>query len=269
MNASVKQPISASAQFLLTRWGTGPRIGIITGSGFQYSSEKARLQEALPYSEIPGLEVSHVAGHASKIELLSSGNQSIVVCSGRIHAYEGYSDSHCLQLVDLLSGIGVSTVIITNAAGGLHWRYHPGDVALITDMIDLTFLGPQPTSGIHANAMEQSLRMQDLIMDGCARNGLALETGTYCQLTGPSYETRAEIKMLRKLGADLVGMSTVREIRYAQSLGIVATAFSMITNTLSETIHRSVTHAEVLDVAAAAGNHLSRIIDVTLSECLL
>jgi len=267
MNASATSPISTSATCLLSRWAAIPCLGIITGSGFQYTSACTQLDNVIPYSEIPGLHVGSVQGHASTMELRSYGTHKLVVCSGRIHAYEGHSDVQCLQLIDVLTCLGVTSVIITNAAGGLHWRYQPGDVALITDTIDLTFLGPQPTSRNNPS-IQRSPLLRDSILESCARNGLALETGTYCQLTGPSYETRAEIKMLRRLGADLVGMSTVREIRYAQSLGHNVAAFSMITNTLSETIQRSVSHAEVLDVAGSASNHLTRIIDTTLSNLL-
>jgi purine-nucleoside phosphorylase len=170
-----------------------------------------------------------------------------------------------MQLIALMHAIGVTTLVITNAAGGLHWRYSAGDIALITDTIDFTFL-PGPSSSLYAiePLLANNAVTAQSVLEHCSSNHLSLESGTYCQVLGPSYETRAEIRMLRKLGADLVGMSTARELRLAGRLGMNAIGFSMVTNTLTDSQSRSVTHNEVLDVASAAGTHLSSIIDATI-----
>lgn len=189
-----------------------------------------------------------------------------MLCSGRLHMYEGYSNAECLQLISILHGLGVASVVITNAAGGLHWKYKVGDIAMVTDTIDFTFASQPAVSQSHqcTDAWAASKDFQQRIMDLCALRGIPLHSGTYCQVSGPSYETRAEIRMLRKIGADLVGMSTVRELRLATSLGMRAVAFSMVTNTLTDTVQRSVTHEEVLDVAFQAGSSLNRIIGCCL-----
>lgn len=260
--------VSRAAQVLRQRLDAVPTVGLITGSGFRFCPQQARSVDRVLYADLPGMQTSSVAGHASHVEVLDIAGRHLLVCSGRLHAYEGYEHSPCMQLVDLMHGLGVKTVIITNAAGGLHWRYSPGDIALITDTIDLTFLGSTkhefPATSKACLIAENDLHTS--VMEACALQHLALETGTYCQVLGPSYETRAEIRMLRRLGADLVGMSTVREQRHAQRLGMMTLAFSMITNTLSDTMQRSVTHDEVLDVASTSGQHLSKIITSLLSQ---
>ena len=260
--------VSLAARVLRQRLGVDPTIGIITGSGFRFCPLQARSMGRVSYSDLPGMDVSSVAGHASHAEMLDLHGRHVLVCSGRLHAYEGHEHTSCMQLIDLLHAAGIRTVIITNAAGGLHWRYVPGDIALITDTIDLTFLGS--TRHGYTSVPDPCLLvdhdLQTSILETCAQQHIALETGTYCQVLGPSYETRAEIRMLRRLGADLVGMSTVREQRHARSLGMATLAFSMVTNTLSDTMQRSVTHDEVLDVASSAGHHLSTIITTLLTQ---
>ncbi len=260
--------VSRAAQVLRQRLDAVPTIGLITGSGFRFRPQQARSMGRVWYADLPGMQTSSVAGHASHAEMLEIADQHVLVCSGRLHAYEGYEHTSCMQLIDFMHALGVMTVIITNAAGGLHWRYSPGDIALITDTIDLTFLGStlHGYPAIPEACLPSDNGLHASVLDVCSKQHLALETGTYCQVLGPSYETRAEIRMLRRLGADLVGMSTVREQRHARSLGIATLAFSMVTNTLSDSIQRSVTHDEVLDVASCAGQHLSSIITTLLTH---
>jgi purine-nucleoside phosphorylase len=265
MNPSTNHATVQAADVLRSRWTALPTVGIITGSGFRYQPGNGGAIETISYTDLPGLHSSTVAGHNSQVALLDVDGCSAVLCSGRLHPYEGHSETLCMQLVTLLHAIGVTTLLVTNAAGGLHWRYSPGDIALITDTIDLTFLRePSPSVLAEASSNMNNAISTLSVLEHCSSQHLALETGTYCQVLGPSYETRAEIRMLRRLGADLVGMSTARELRLARRLGMNAIGFSMVTNTLTDSQSRSVTHAEVLDVASAAGAHLSSIIDATI-----
>ena len=265
MIATNERSANLAVDALLKRWNCRPSVGIITGSGFRFPSH-GLVQDVVHYREVPGLHTSTVQGHASELQLLHAFNQNVIVCSGRFHQYEGYSDDVCLQLVSLLYRLGIRTLIITNAAGGLHWRYSVGDIALITDTIDFTF--QQQVVANHTAATNKARENRALahksIIDHCTQAGIALETGTYCQVAGPSYETRAEIRMLRAIGAELVGMSTVRELRYAEALGISTIALSMVTNTLTDAEQRSVTHGEVLEVAANAAGRLTGIINCCL-----
>lgn len=271
MSSIQQQDVNRAAQVLQQRLEAVPTIGLITGSGFQFRPPQAHSLGRVPYTDLPGLQTSTVAGHASHVEVLDISGRHLLVCSGRLHAYEGHGHSSCMQLIDFMHALGIKTVVITNASGGLHWRYTPGDIALITDTIDLTFLGSTKHGypALPAACLPFDDELHRSVMQTCAMQQLALETGTYCQVLGPSYETRAEIRMLRRLGADLVGMSTVREQRHAQSLGMTTIALSMVTNTLSDTIQRSVTHDEVLDVASTASQHMSTIISTLLTQEIL
>lgn len=252
---------SAAANFLQNRWGSLPHAGVITGSGFVYHPENSHEIDRLPYAMVPGLSAGSVSGHASEIRLYEIDAKRVVVCSGRLHLYEGYAENVCMQLVYLMHDLQVSLLMITNAAGGLHWRYKPGDIALITDSIDLTFMGPQPYSLSHSTSISQDEISYVELLQTCAHANLPIQSGTYCQVTGPNYETRAECRMLRRIGAELVGMSTVREMRLARQLGLKTLAFSMITNTLSDTVRRCVTHDEVLDIATLSRSTLTRLLD--------
>jgi len=265
MNPLTHHALVPAADVLQRRWSSLPAVGIITGSGFQYQPGNGSVVDHVRYADLPGLQRSSVAGHNSQLQLLEVDGKGVVLCSGRLHPYEGHSEAQCMQLVTLMRALGITTLIITNAAGGLHWRYSPGDIALITDTIDLTFL-PGYRHDLFSDGTPFNRTAFDAtsVLERCSAMHLALETGTYCQVLGPNYETRAEIRMLRKLGADLVGMSTARELRMARRLGINAVGFSMVTNTLTDSHRRSVTHSEVLDVATAAGTHLSSIIDTTI-----
>ena len=265
MIATNDRTTELAVEALLKRWNCRPSVGIITGSGFRFPTDGS-LQDTLDYQDVPGLLSSTVQGHASKLQLLRACNQNVIVCSGRFHQNEGYADNVCMQLVLMLCRLGVRRLIITNAAGGLHWRYRVGDIALITDTIDFTFrhqlLAARELASNDVRGNNQ--QTYKAIIERCTRAGIDLETGTYCQLAGPSYETRAEIRMLRTIGAELVGMSTVRELRYAESLGISTTAFSMVTNTLTDAQMRSVSHGEVLEVAERAAERLTAIINCCL-----
>jgi purine-nucleoside phosphorylase len=265
MNPLTHHATVPAADVLRRRWNNLPTVGSITGSGFRYQPGQGSVVDHISYADLPGLQCSSVAGHHSQVQLLDVDGKGVVLCSGRLHPYEGHTETQCMQLVTLMHAIGVTTLIITNAAGGLNWRYSAGDIALITDTIDLTFLA-MPSSGVYSDTPlfpGNTLDVESLLEHCCSKH-LALETGTYCQVLGPNYETRAEIRMLRKLGADLVGMSTAREMRLARRLGINAIGFSMVTNTLTDSQRRSVTHSEVLDVASAAGARLGSIIDATI-----
>lgn len=256
-----------AADVLYHRWNINPEIGLVTGSGYRYAPANGILVDCIGYQDIPGLTVSSVSGHSSSLELREVDGKHVVVCSGRLHMYEGHNHGACMQLVTILHALGLKTLIITNAAGGLHWRYRAGDIALITDTIDMTFAREHlPLAGLKRETSDsRSRQLMNTVIEQCALQNLDLETGTYCQVSGPSYETRAEIRMLRRIGADLVGMSTVRELRHAHALGMRAIGYSMVTNTLSDSVHRLVTHDEVLDVAAMAGTYLNSILDTTFT----
>jgi purine-nucleoside phosphorylase len=234
-----------------------PRIVGVLGSGLggvvELLDESPRM--TVPYRDIPHVPGAGVEGHAGELVAGTVRGMPAILLSGRAHPYEGYSHREATLLLRAVLALGPRTIVLTNAAGGLNPAFEPGDVMLITDHLNLSgdnpLLGPNldrfgPRFPPMTDAYAPALRAAAL--EAAERTGVELREGVYVMLSGPSYETRAEMRMLRGLGADAVGMSTVHEVIVARHAGVDVLGFSLITNKATDDVETGATHEEVIEV---------------------
>ena len=243
-------------------------IGVILGSGLGDYAEALEDAVKLPYSEIPGFPRSTVAGHAGMWCCGTLYGKRVVMMQGRFHYYEGYGMKDVTLPVRVMQKIGVKTLIVTNAAGGVNLGYHPGELMVIGDMFSMTaqnpLIGPNldafgPRFPDMSCAFDKELRA---LAHECANEqGFALREGVYAQMTGPTYETPAEIRMLRTLGADAVGMSTVPEVIVARHGGMRVLGISCITNMAAGILDQPLNHAEVTETANRVTGQFRNLLD--------
>jgi len=242
-----------------------PRIVAVLGSGLggvvELLDTEPRLR--LGYRDIPNVPGAAVEGHAGELVAGTVRGTPMVVLSGRAHPYEGYSHRESTLLLRAVLALGVETVVLTNAAGGLNPDFEPGDVMLIDDHLNLSgdnpLLGPNldrfgPRFPPMTDAYDPAMR--SAAVEAGERSGVALRRGAYVMLSGPSYETRAEMRMLRALGADAVGMSTVHETIVARHAERRVLAFSLITNKATDDVEAGATHAEVIEMGRIGAERL-------------
>ena len=243
-------------------------IGVILGSGLGEYAEALEDAVKLPYSEIPGFPRSTVAGHAGMWCCGTLHGKRVVMMQGRFHYYEGYSMKDVTLPVRVMQKIGVKTLIVTNAAGGVNLGYHPGELMVIGDIFSMTaqnpLIGPNldafgPRFPDMSCAFDKELRA---LAHECANEqGFALREGVYAQMTGPTYETPAEIRILRTLGADAVGMSTVPEVIVARHGGMRVLGISCITNMAAGILDQPLNHAEVTETANRVKGQFRNLLD--------
>jgi purine-nucleoside phosphorylase len=245
-----------------------PRIGAILGSGLggvvELLAPEPRV--TVSYRDIPHVPGAEVEGHAGELVAGVVGGTPIVILSGRAHPYEGYSHREATLLLRAVLSLGVELLVVTNAAGGLDPAFDPGDVMLITDHINLSgdnpLIGPNldrlgPRFPPMTDAYDPALRRAAI--EAGDRAGVALRKGVYIMLAGPSYETRAEMRMLRTLGGDAVGMSTAHEVIVARHAGARVLGFSLITNKATDDVETGATHDEVIEMGRVGGERLLRL----------
>jgi purine-nucleoside phosphorylase len=234
-----------------------PSVGLILGSGLGSYAGTLKNRIEIPFAEIPNFPHSTVAGHEGKLVLGEAEGVPVAALQGRVHFYEGYSMEQVIFPVRVLGGLGIRRLIVTNAAGGVNTGFNVGDLMLITDHINLT--GTHPLLG--PNIDDLGVRFPDMSDAYCAamraealkvaaEMGIALRQGVYIGLSGPSYETPAEIRMCRILGGDAVGMSTVPEVIAASHMGMQVLGISCITNMAAGILAAKLTHQEVMDTTA-------------------
>lgn len=243
-------------------------IGVILGSGLGDYAEALEDAVKLPYSEIPGFPRSTVAGHAGMWCCGTLYGKRVVMMQGRFHYYEGYGMKDVTLPVRVMQKIGVKTLVVTNAAGGVNLGYHPGELMVIGDIFSMTaqnpLIGPNldafgPRFPDMSCAFDKELRA---LAHECANEqGFALREGVYAQMTGPMYETPAEIRMLRTLGADAVGMSTVPEVIVARHGGMRVLGISCITNMAAGILDQPLNHAEVTETANRVKGQFRNLLD--------
>ena len=258
--------VAEAAQFVLARTSLRPRVGLVLGSGLAGLFGAACDHEPLPYAVIPYFPQPTVPGHPGELVLCRIAGQPVAVLRGRVHLYEGYTPAEVAMPVRLLRALGCSALIVTNAAGGLNPAFAPGDLMLIRDHIFLPGMaGASPLFGEHepelgtrfvplATAYDEELCQ--LALDVAHDGGLPLHEGVYVMVAGPHYETPAELRLLRLLGGDAVGMSTCPEVIAAQQGSLRVLGISAITNLALGDRHHSLSHQAVLEGAAAAEPHL-------------
>ena len=259
--------VEESARYILSKINIKPKLAVILGSGLSNITDCIKDRKEISYKDIPYFKDSNVVGHEYKLIFGKLGNTSVVMMAGRFHYYEGYSMKDLTFPIYVLKAIGVESLIVTNACGGINENFKPGDLMLIKDHINITGLNPL----IGENDERFGLRFPDMSEPysiskiNYAKNiafnlNIDLKEGTYFYYTGPSYETKAEIVAFKTLGADVCGMSTVPEVIVANYLGMEVLGISCITNMatgISKTKH---THEEVLEVAAKSSRNLVRLV---------
>jgi len=240
---------------------------MVLGSGL--GGLTARLEHAsrLAYRDIPGFPEPTVVGHAGELVAGRLGGRDVLVQSGRFHLYEGHDASTSALPVRMAAALGIDVVLLTNAAGGIRRTFRPGTLMLIADTLNLTFRSPLigPVSGQEARFPDMSSpwdpTLRELAREVAAAHGVALEEGVYAGVLGPSYETPAEIRMLDRLGADAVGMSTVAELIAARAAGLRCLGISTITNMAAGLSAAPLSHAEVMEAAAVVSADLGRLVE--------
>jgi purine-nucleoside phosphorylase len=244
-----------AAEFIESRITLRPRIAVVLGSGLGDFAYKLENPSTVLYSDIPGWPRSTAIGHAGKLVVGAINGLPVAVLSGRVHVYEGYTAQQVVFGVRALARIGVDSLVLTNAAGGINPAYQPGQLVLIADHINL--LGQNPLTGPNDEALgprfpdmtdAYSKEFREIAHAAGKDIGLDLAEGVYAAVPGPSYETPAEIRYLRSIGADLVGMSTVPETIAANHMGMKVLGISCVTNLAAGVTGQKLDHEEVLKV---------------------
>lgn len=257
----------ASIDYIRTKTSREPRVAVVLGSGLGAFADELTDRVEIPYARIPDWPASTAVGHAGKLVFGKLDELEIVVMAGRSHLYEGYTPAQVTMGVRVLHGLGVRSIIFTNAAGGINLSYSQGALVLISDHINLQ--GSNPLIGPNDDSAGPRFPdMTDAYSAACrtvahqvaGELGIPLSEGVYAALTGPSYETPAEIRYLRTIGADLVGMSTVPEVIVANHLGMRVLAISCVTNMAAGILPQKINHEEVLETGRRVRDTLVRFL---------
>jgi purine-nucleoside phosphorylase len=265
--------VQESVAAIRKRYSGKPVVGLVLGSGLGAYADTFKDCTAIPFDELPNFPKSTVLGHAGKLILGEAEGVPAAALQGRVHYYEGYSMRDVVFPVRVLRGLGVRQLVVTNAAGGVNFSFRPGDLMLITDHINL--MGTNPLIG--NNMDELGVRfpdmseaydsaMREVALRAAGRQGIALRQGVYIGFSGPSYETPAEIRMCRALGADAVGMSTVPEVIAAGHMGMRILGISCITNMAAGILPRRLTHQEVMETTERVKEQFMSLLKAIVPE---
>ena len=266
-NEAYSQRLHQAADYLISRCGK-PEIAIVLGSGLGNYAQHLQDDVAIPYSEIPGFPVSSVTGHANMWHTGTLFGKKVCIMQGRFHYYEGFDLRTVTFPIRVMKLLGVQKVILTNAAGGVNTDFSAGDLMLITDSINLSganpLIGPNldefgPRFPDMTQVIDPELKV--LAQNVAMKQQVLLRSGTYVWLSGPCYETPAEIRMVRMLGGSAVGMSTVPEIIVARQCGIRVIGISCITNMAAGITGKALSHQEVMDTGREAQSRFTRLVD--------
>jgi purine-nucleoside phosphorylase len=264
----ILERIYSAYNSLCNRTSRKPEVCVVLGSGLGGYAETISCAEVIPYKDIPGFPVSTVPGHAGQLVFGQKHGVDIVCMQGRFHCYEGYTPEETVIPLRSLIKLGIKKLLITNAAGGVNTGFEPGDIMIIKDHINFTFLNPLAGP----NLDEFGPRFPDMsyaydkklisaLKDAAQENGIRVRAGIYAMMKGPSFETPAEIRALRLLGADAVGMSSVPEIIAAAHAGISSAAMSCITNMAAGVLDKPLSHEEVMETGRIAADNIKKLID--------
>jgi len=251
--------IKTASEFIASKIPETPEVAIVLGSGLADVCEQISDKIEIPYKDIPNFPVSTAPGHKGRFIFGNLAGKPVIAMCGRFHYYEGYSMQETAMPIWVLRQLGVKTVIITNAAGGINSEFEVGDLMLITDHIKLCAESPlcganKEEFGVRFNDMTYAYtpQLRELAKAEAYGLGIALKEGVYGYMSGPSYETPAEIRMLRIVGADAVGMSTAPEVIAASHAGMSVLGISCISNFAAGISDEPLTHDEVMEAGAAA-----------------
>ena len=264
--------ILSAADYIKKQTDLRPDIGLVLGSGLGDYADTLEEAVRIPYADIPNFPVPTVPGHSGAMVFGKKCGQTVVVLQGRIHYYEGLPQKEITLPIRVLAALGVKTVVLTNACGGVNLSFQPGDLMLISDHIN--FSGSNPLIGANLDAFGPRFPdMSDLytasiraaIKEKASAADIKLQEGVYAMYSGPNYETPAEIRMFRTMGADTVGMSTVPEALVAGHCGMQVVGISCITNMAAGILPVKLSHAEVMETADLVHDKFQKLLDILLT----
>ena len=269
---TLQEKITAAAAYIKDRIQQPPTVGLVLGSGLGDFADTLENPIRIPYSDIPDFPQPTVEGHSGAFVFGTKQGKSVVALQGRLHYYEGFTQQEITLPIRVLAAIGVKTLLLTNAAGGVNLGFQPGDLMLLSDHIN--YSGANPLIG--PNLAEFGPRFPDMsdlytkslrtaIKEKAAEAGISLQEGVYAMYSGPNYETPAEIRMFRTMGADAVGMSTVPEALVAGHSGLQVIGISCITNMAAGVLPVKLNHAEVVETAAKVHDLFHKLVDLILT----
>lgn len=265
--------IQESANFIKSKSSTQPKIGLILGSGLGVLADEIQNPIKIKYNEIPNFPVSTVEGHAGQLVLGTLEGKEVVAMQGRFHYYEGYSQQEITFPVRVMKALGVDTIVVTNAAGGANVDFKPGDLMVIKDHINLS--GNNPLMG--KNDERFGARFPDMstaykpkyveLVKECAKElKMEIQEGVYAFFSGPTYETPAEVKMARILGADAVGMSTAPEVIVASHSSMDVIGISCITNMAAGILDQPLNHEEVIETTEKVKSEFLSLVKAVVNK---
>lgn len=267
----IETRIHTAAAYLLERITLRPTVGMVLGSGLGDFADTLEDAVSIPFSQIPNFPTPTAPGHAGALVFGRKRGCDVVVLQGRIHYYEGLSQQELTLPIRVLAALGIQTLVLTNACGGVNLSFHPGDLMLISDHINLS--GSNPLIGPNLDSFGPrfpdcsdiyTVSLRSAIKEKAAAAEIGLQEGVYGMYSGPNYETPAEIRMYRILGADVVGMSTVPEALVAAHCGIRVVGISCITNMAAGVLPQKLSHTEVIEVAAQVHDKFQHLLDIVL-----
>jgi purine-nucleoside phosphorylase len=269
----VMNKILESSQYIQSKFKVKPKIGIVLGSGLGIYVDQIQNKTIIPYQDIPHFKRTTVEGHEGRLILGDVHGVPVAALQGRMHPYEGHPMEEIVHPVRTLAALGIEMLFVTNASGGINANYHPGDLVAIEDHINLSgrnpLVGPNiaelgPRFPDMSEAYDPELRA--LLKQVAINHHVDLKSGVYCSVLGPTYETPAEIRMLRTIGVDLVGMSTVSEVIAANHLGLKVAGVACVTNYAAGIKQEKLSHADVKKVAEKAMVGFATILTETIGE---
>ncbi len=267
MISTLYEQVLEARDFIRAKTSLVPKVGLVLGSGLGLFAEQVESPSTLAYGDIPHFPRSTVEGHSGRLVLGTIAGIPVAVMQGRVHGYEGYSPAETTFPIRVLGLLGISTLIVTNAAGGIRTTYQQGQLVALSDHINLT--GTNPLIGPNDERLGQrffdmseaySKRLRRIAADAAAGLKLHLEEGVYLAVTGPSFETPAEIRAFRAMGADLVGMSTVHEVIAARHMSIDVLGLSCVTNMAAGVLDQQLNHEEVMETGRHVQGEFSRLL---------
>lgn len=267
--------IQEAADYVRSKVSETPRIGVILGSGLGDIAGRIENKTEIPYGQIPHFARSTAPGHKGQLVFGTLNGVTVLCMQGRLHFYEGHPMDAIIFPIRVMKLLGVQTLIVTNAAGGVNKGYQVGDLMLIQDHIN--FLGTNPLIGPNMQefgprfcdmSYTYTPRLREIAKKTAARLNIPLQEGVYLACTGPSFETPAEIRAFRTLGADAVGMSTVPEVIAASHCGMEVLAFSLITNMAAGVLDQKLTEEEVIVIGRRQGTVLQSLVLEILGQLI-
>lgn len=268
--------IGKALDYLQKQDVTQPRVGIILGSGLGGLAECLYQGEFIPYTDVPYLPPSTVEGHKGQFAFGFLNNYPVAIMQGRYHNYEGYSPQDLVRPVRILGKFGIELLIVTNAVGAINRNFEPGDFMLMTDHIN--FMGINPLQGPNIDELgprfpdmtyvydRELIKIGETVARGLSKN---IKKGVYAGVAGPNYETPAEIRMLERMGADVVGMSTVPEALAARHMGLKVMGISCVTNMAAGILPEPLSHEEVVAIGTKVKRPFQKLIKGILAEGVL